>query len=196
MSRRHPKGNPMMRRSSSLLFLAWLMTSCNSGAARPAAAPQDTASYGRPTIVARGQGEQLMMRGSRPLFIVADSATVGSRTLVAGYEDVPPNDSVRVHMHLGEDEIIFLHRGEIDVLLGTSTHRASAGATIFIPRGTWIGFRTVGTDTAGFFFVFNAPAFEKCLRALSARPGERFVALGREALQHVGHECHWVPKAP
>ena len=186
----------MNRLLSGLPFLACLITSCNSGAAKTTANLQEAASYGRPTVFARGHGEELMMRGSRPLFIVADSATVGSRTLVAGYEDVPPGDSVRSHMHLGEDEIIFLHRGKVDLLLGDSSYRATAGATIFIPRRTWIGFRTVGPDTAGFFFVFNAPAFEKCLRALSARPGERFIPLGREALQRASQECHWVPKAP
>jgi hypothetical protein len=49
-------------------------------------------------VFARGEGERRLMRGSRPLFIVADSATVGSRTLMAGYEDVPPGDSGRTHM--------------------------------------------------------------------------------------------------
>ncbi len=113
-------------------------------------------------------------------------------------EDVPGalRERLQADRQLGEDEIIFLHRGAVRVLLGDSGYRATAGATIFIPRGTWIGFRAVGADTAGFFFVFNAPAFEKCLRALSARPGERFVPLGKQALQHAGHECHWVLKAP
>jgi FkbM family methyltransferase len=89
------------------------------------------------------------MRGTRPLFIVADSATVGSRTLVAGYEDVPSGDSGRAHMHLEEDEILFVHRGEMEILLGDSAYRAAAGA----------------------------PGFEKCLRALSAPPGEQYVPL-------------------
>jgi oxalate decarboxylase/phosphoglucose isomerase-like protein (cupin superfamily) len=136
-----------------------------------------------------------MMRGTRPLFIVADSVTVGSRTLVAGYEDVPPGDSGRAHMHLEEDEIIFVHRGTLDVLLGTSISRAATGATVFVPRRTWVSFRTVGPDTAGFFFVFNAPGFEKCLRALSAPPGERFVVPTKDAFERVSHECHWRLKA-
>ena len=133
-----------------------------------------------------------MMRGTRPLFIVVDSVTVGSRALVAGYEDVPPGDSGRTHMHLEEDEIIFVHRGELEILLGDSTYRAAAGATAFIPRRTWISFRSVGADTAGFLFVFNAPGFEKCLRALSSGPGETYVPLSSEAMAPVSRECHWV----
>lgn len=135
------------------------------------------------------------MRGTRPLFIVADSATVGSRTLVAGYEAVPPGDSGRAHMHLEEDELILVHRGTLDVSLGDVVHRAAAGATVFIPRRTWVTFRTVGADTAGFWFVFNAPGFEKCLRALSAPPGERFAPPSAEALERVSRECHWQLKA-
>jgi uncharacterized RmlC-like cupin family protein len=148
-------------------------------------------SYGRPTVFARGQGEQRMMRGSRPLFIVADSATVGSRTLVAGYEAVPPGDSGRTHRHLEEDELIFVHRGTLDVVLGDRTHPAGVGSTVFIPRHTWVTFRTVGVDTAGFWFVFNRPGFEKCLRALSASPGEHFVAPTKEEFERVSDDCHW-----
>jgi oxalate decarboxylase/phosphoglucose isomerase-like protein (cupin superfamily) len=131
------------------------------------------------------------MRGSRPLFIVADSATVGSRTLVAGSEDVPPGDSGRTHMHLEEEELIFVHRGILDVLLGDTTYRAGAGASVFIPRYTWVTFRTVGSDTAGFWFVFNRPGFEKCLRALSTAAGQEFLSLPREAFEQVSRECHW-----
>jgi quercetin dioxygenase-like cupin family protein len=184
----------MYRRSAHLLVLAGLLVSCSSSAARPDARLEDTAGYGRPTVFARGEGEHRMMGGTRPIYIVADPATVGSRTLVAGYEEVAPGDSGRTHMHLEEDEIIFVHRGELEVLLADSTHRAGAGATIFIPRRTWIKFQASGADTAGFFFVFNAPGFEKCLRALSVRPGELFVPLANEALGRVSHECHYVRK--
>jgi uncharacterized cupin superfamily protein len=178
------------------LFLASLTTRCNSVGARPSMGANDPpGDFGRPTLFVRGQGEQRLMRGSRPLFIVADSATVGSRSLVAGYEDVPPGDSGRIHMHLGEDEILFVHRGELEVRLADSTYRAGAGATVFVPRGNWIGFRAAGTDTAGFFFVFNTPGFEKCLRALSARPGERYVPPDAPAMERTSRECHWVQKA-
>lgn len=186
----------MRRLWSSLTFLAGLFNGCSSGPDRSVSAAQDTGNYGRPTVFAQGQGEHRMMRGTRPLFIVADSATVGSRTLVAGYENVPPGDSGRAHMHLHEDELLFVHRGELEVFLGDSTYRAAAGATIFVPRRTWVGFRTAGQDTAGFLFVFNAPAFEKCLRALSAPLGEPYVPPTAAAMQRVGKECHRVAKAP
>ena len=173
------------------VLLAALLASCGSVVPKERMGPDSPPSYGRPTVFARGEGEQRMMRGTRPLFIVADSATVGSRTLVAGYEDVPPGDSGRTHLHREEDELIFVHRGTLDVLLGSKTYRAGAGATVFIPRHTWVTFRAGGADTAGFLFVFNAPGFEKCLRALSAPPGEQFVAPTTAAFDRVSRECHW-----
>ena len=175
--------------------IASLIIGCSSPSSRSPSTAQDTGDYGRPTVFARGEGEQRMMRGTRPLFIVADSVTVGSRTLVAGYEEVPPGDSGRTHMHLEEDELLFVHRGELEVRLGDSTHRAASGASIFVPRRTWIHFRSLGRDTAGFLFVFNAPAFGKCLRALSVPPGERYVPLPAAEMERVRKECHRVSKA-
>ena len=158
-------------------------------------ASRQAPSHGRPTVFKRGEGEERWMRGTRPLFIVADPVSVGSQTLMAGYEEVPPGDSGRTHKHLMDDEILFVHRGLVDVLLGDSTHRVGSGATIFIPRGTWVSFRAVGADTAGFFFVFNAPGMEKCLRMLSARRGHTFVPPAPAVLQRVNRECHWVLKS-
>jgi hypothetical protein len=116
----------MSRRSARFLVLAGLVASCKSSGARTDASLERTADYGRPTIFARAEGEHRMMRGTRALFIVADSITVGSRTLLAGYG----------------------RRRDL----------------------------------------------ETCLRALSARPGERFVPLDNEALQRVSRECHYVGK--
>ncbi len=180
----------MCRAALDKALLAMLLAGCESDTSERADV-DGRPGYGRPNVFASCEGEQRLMRGTRQLFIVADSTTVGSQTLVAGYEDVPPGDSGRAHMHLEQDEIIFVHRGTLDVLLDTATYRAAAGSTVFIPRRTWVGFRTVGRDTAGFFFVFNAPGFEKCLRVLSARPGEQFVPPLKEAFEQVSRECHF-----
>jgi quercetin dioxygenase-like cupin family protein len=177
-----------------LVLLASLLLFPTAASCARDETPHEEGDPGRPTVFLHGQGEQRLMRGTRPLFIVADSATVGSRTLVAGYEDVPPGDSGLTHKHLHEDELLFVHRGQLEVRLGDSTYRVGAGATVFIPRGTWIGFRAVGADTAGFLFVFNQPAFEKCLRALSARPGEPYAAPPPPTRARIDQACDWVVK--
>jgi len=149
---------------------------------------------GRPVILAHGEGEHRLMQGRRSVYILVDSLTTGSPTLVAGLWDMLPGDSIPVHKHLGEEEILFVHRGTVEVTLAEQTRQVSSGATVFIPRGTWVGVRVVATDTAAVLFVFNAPGYEKCLRAQSSRPGERYIAPSAEVLQVVRRECHQVRK--
>lgn len=177
---------PTLRHSLRAVCCALL--GCSSG---------DSASgdWGRPAVLARDEGESRMLQGRRPLFIKVDPLTSGSKTLTAGLEDLPPGDSIGVHKHLGEDELVFVQRGELEVTLGDARHRAAAGATVFIPRGTWIGFRVLGPDTATVLFVFNTPGFEKCLRILSSPAGEPFVRPTDVAIAAARRECHQVRKS-
>jgi mannose-6-phosphate isomerase-like protein (cupin superfamily) len=68
------------------------------------------------------------------MWIKVDPQTLGSRTLTVGMEDMPPGDSIGVHKHMQEDEVVFVHRGQVDVTLGDTIVRAEAGGTVFIPR--------------------------------------------------------------
>lgn len=178
-----------------------MLTACLAACSRPPSSRvahgggADSIDGGRPAILARGEGEHRLLQGYRPLFITVDPLTVGSPTLMAGLSDIAPGDSIPVHKHLGEEEILFIHRGAVEVTLGDETRPAAAGATVFIPRGTWVGLRVVGTDTATTLSVFSTPAFEKCLRAQSVRPGESFVRPSAKALEAARHECHQVRKA-
>ncbi len=174
---------------SPLILLAWL-----AGCGSPKSPAQST-GFGRPAVLARNDGEARMLQGRKPIWIKVDPQTVGSRTLTVGTEDMPPGDSIGVHKHLQEDEVVFVHRGEVEVTLGDSIVRAVAGATVFIPRGTWIGFRVRGPDTATIVFAFNAPGFEKCLRFLSAPVGTAFVPPPARAVAAARRECHQVRRA-
>jgi quercetin dioxygenase-like cupin family protein len=136
-----------------------------------------------------------MLQGRKPIWIKVDPQTLGSRTLTVGMEDMPPGDSIGVHKHLQEDEVVFVHRDDVEVTLGDSTLRATAGGMVFIPRGTWIGFRVKGTDTATIVFAFNTPGFEKCLRLLSAPVGTAFLSPPAQVVAAARRECHQVRRA-
>jgi hypothetical protein len=81
---------------------------------------------------------------------------------------------------------------------GQPAHLAEAPATnarpAVIAGGTWVGLRSVGPDTATAVFVFNTPAFEKCLRARSVRPGERYTPPTGAAYEVVQRDCHEMRK--
>lgn len=155
----------------------------------------DNTGFGQPAVLARHEGEARMLQGRKPIWIKVDPQTLGSRSLTVGMEDMPPGDSIGVHKHLQEDEVVFVHRGEVEVTLGDSTARAEAGSTIFIPRGTWIGFRVRGTDTATIVFAFNSPGFEKCLRLLSSPAGVAFVPPAAQVVAAARRDCHQVRQA-
>src|SRR5215210_1768692 len=131
-------------RAPALIFLC-LLAGCGG--------PRPSARFGRPAVLARADGEARMLQGRKPIWIKVDPQTLGSRTLTVGMEDMPPGDSIGVHKHLEEDEVVFVHRGEVEVTLGDSTMWAKTGGTVFIPRRTWIGFRVKGADTATIVFV-------------------------------------------
>jgi quercetin dioxygenase-like cupin family protein len=185
-----------MRRPPHLgiLFLLTLLPSCSSASHPPAQGHGDgaTADFGRPAVVARTEGEARMLQGRKPIWIKVDPQTLGSRSFTVGMEDIPPGDSIGVHKHMTEDEIVFIYRGAVQVTLGDSSHRALAGGLVFIPRGTWIGFHTTGADTATIVFMFNTPGFEKCLRFLSSPVGRPFVPAPPAEVAAARKECHQV----
>lgn len=170
---------------------------------RPARSPSDTqepaevsnASFGRPVVLARNEGEARTFQGRRPLWLKVDPQTTGSRSFSVGMEDLPPGDSIGVHKHLLEDEVVFVYRGQLRVTLGDSVHPAEAGGLVSIPRGTWIGFHVVGPDTATIVFMFNTPGFEKCLRFLSAPAGTPFTPRSPAEVAAARKECHQVRRA-
>jgi quercetin dioxygenase-like cupin family protein len=184
-------------RVPALVLLAWL---AGCGSPRNDARSQEgadgvNAGFGRPAVLARNEGEARMLQGRKPIWIKVDPQTLGSRTLTVGMEEMPPGDSIGVHKHLQEDEVVFVHRGEVEVTLGDSTLQATAGGMVFIPRGTWIGFRVTGTDTATIVFAFNVPGFEKCLRVLSAPVGTAFVPPSAQVVAGARRECHHVRRS-
>lgn len=151
-------------------------------------------TFGRPAVLAREQGEARMLQGRKPIWIKVDPQTLGSRAFTVGMEDIPPHDSIGAHKHLQEDEVVFIHRGQVQVTLGDSNYHAQAGGLVFIPRGTWIGFHTLGVDTATIVFLFNTPGFEKCLRFLSSPVGTVFIPRPSAQVAAARKDCHQVPR--
>jgi quercetin dioxygenase-like cupin family protein len=119
-----------------------------------------------------------------------DPVTTGSRRMVLTTSDLPPGDSIAVHRHLGEDEIVLVTRGTARVQLGSDRHTARAGTTVFIPQGTCIALANAGEDTLTAVFVFSSPGFERVLREVSSPAGaapKRISPADREAAFRRGH---------
>jgi quercetin dioxygenase-like cupin family protein len=180
----------MLRRSRSWpLVLAVGVAGCSRTAEhQPAKA--------RPSVLSATDGELRILRGRKPILLKIDPTTVGSHHLFLGTELMPPGDSIPLHRHLHEEEAVFLQRGALDVQLAAQHAEAVAGATIFIPESTWISLRNPGPDTAEIVYVFNEPAFAKCLRAFSTVPGRTYREPSGDSVRAIRRECHQDVPAP
>ena len=155
---------------------------CNAGVARDYARAQSAKAT--PLILEKDQGERRVWRpvegleGTPSLFLLkVDQQNGGSSHLVFGTEDLQPGGKIEAHRHPGADEVIFLQNGSAQVTLGNMTKEAHAGATVFIPSGTWISAVNTGKEPIHMVYVFSAPGFDDFMRAESVREGEKAVPL-------------------
>ena len=65
------------------------------------------------------------------------------------------------HIHKAEDEAFYVLEGEVAVLLGERTIRATAGSFVLIPRGTVHAFSRIGQEPAKLLAIFSPPGFER-----------------------------------
>ena len=147
-----------------------------------------------PTVFQADEGDHWMLLGDKPLIFKVDPLSTGSDALIVGTEEMPPGNKIPTHKHLHEDEVIFVHKGTVRVTLAGREYDAGTGATVFIPHGNWIGVANVSSEPAMILFFFDKPAFEKCLRSMSSRPGETFTMPTPEKMAAVRTECHEVMK--
>jgi len=145
-----------------------------------------------PTVFQADEGDRWMLLGDKPLIFKVDPVSTGSDALVVGTEEMPPGNRIPAHKHLYEDEVIFVHEGTVRVTLAGRQYDAGTGAAVFIPHGNWIGVENNSSEAAMILFFFNKPAFEQCLRAMSSRPGEKFVMPPADKMKAVREECHEV----
>src|ERR1700722_18556520 len=94
-----------------------------------------------------------------------DPKNGGSSHLVFMTASIPIGERIEIHRHPQADEILFLQTGTARVHVGDSVRVVHAGATGFIPAGTWISADNAGNDAVNLLAIFFAPG----LRGLHAR---------------------------
>jgi quercetin dioxygenase-like cupin family protein len=149
--------------------------------------PQTTDVKPTPLILEKNEGEKRIVRGwpghpdpGEGFFLKVDPKNGGSSHLVFMTADLAPGGEISAHKHPDSDEILFLQTGTARVHLGDSVRDVHAGATVFIPAGTWIAVSNIGKDSIGFAAIFSAPGFEEFMRATSVREGEKNVPLSKD----------------
>jgi quercetin dioxygenase-like cupin family protein len=105
-------------------------------------------------VVGSSEGSVWDMLPGRPVaFKLLCDQTGGS---IAVFEEVvPPGIGTSLHIHHTSDEVIYILAGEFTVRLDEESKPASAGAWIFIPRGSVHGWRNRGRENGRAFFIFT-----------------------------------------
>jgi quercetin dioxygenase-like cupin family protein len=154
-----------------------------------AAPPQPQAANATkttPLILEQNEGERRVVRGwpghpdpGETFILKVDPKNGGSSHLVLFTASIPVGKKIDTHRHPEADEILFLQTGTVRVHLGDSVRVAHAGATVFIPAGTWISADNIGSDVVNAVAIFSAPGFDDFMRETSARVGEKNVPLSQ-----------------
>jgi quercetin dioxygenase-like cupin family protein len=97
----------------------------------------------------------------------------GSKHLVLFTEDLSQGDFVPRHKHLGQDEIVLIRAGTVQVRMGDQERDLHAGGMVFIPAYTWVNMKVVGSEPVSLVGIFSAPGFENHLRCASVPAGKK-----------------------
>lgn len=185
-------------RLAAVIFGMWavLMCGCSSRpcptvsqtsiapAEKTANATAATPFAATPLILEKDEGERRAVRGwpghpdpGETFILKVDPKNGGSQHLVFISADIRPGGGIDAHRHPHADEILYFTSGTARVHVGDLVSDVHAGATVFIPAGTWISVSNIGSDPISAAAIFSAPGFEQFMRASSAREGEKNVPL-------------------
>jgi len=121
-----------------------------------------SSSYnGKGIIVREDEGEHILTRRKVPITVKISKAKHGVDNISFCMEDMTPGRKMRVHKHLNNDELIFIHKGEGTLTLDEETIEVKTGTVIFVPRGTWHGLDNTGKENLLMAFQYSPAGFEE-----------------------------------
>jgi len=104
------------------------------------------------------EGKKILVPGHTVTIKASGADTNGKYSLleVDLFGDGPP-----LHTHRNEDEIYYILEGEMKFLLGDKTFTATAGSTVFLPKGITHGFSRVGEESSKALVIISPAGFEQ-----------------------------------
>ena len=111
------------------------------------------------THTAPGEGKSVWLVGDLIKLKLTSEDTGGAYSMIE--ETSPPGGGPPPHVHLDEDEALYVVEGEVEFLVGEGTIPASAGSCVHVPSGTLHTFKNVGTSPSRVLAAFTPGGFEK-----------------------------------
>src|SRR5215218_3527144 len=91
-------------------------------------------------VVRRTEGTHILTgRRKVPITIKISRAKQGVDNISFCVEEMSPGRKMRIHKHLNNDELIFIHQGEGTLTLGEEVVEVKTGDVVFVPGDTWHG---------------------------------------------------------
>ena len=113
-----------------------------------------------PGITGPGAGETIRNPvGGVVTFKVRGSESDGSVTVFESV--IAPGDGPPLHVHAGEEEVLYVLDGDFRFQLGDDVVAAPRGATMFVPRGTPHCFQNVGETDGRLLITFTPSGMER-----------------------------------
>ena len=125
-------------------------------------------SFGKPysgtdkgIVVREDEGIHLLTRRKVPITIKISKTKHGVDGISFCVEDQAPGRKMRIHKHLNNDELIFIHKGEGTLTLDEESINIKTGDVVFVPRNTWHGLDNTGKENLLMVFQYSPAGFEE-----------------------------------
>jgi mannose-6-phosphate isomerase-like protein (cupin superfamily) len=113
-------------------------------------------------IVRKDEGIHILTgRRKVPINIKISKVKDGINEVSFCVEDMGSGRKMRVHKHLHNDELIFIHQGEGSLTLDETVYEVSTGDVVFVPRGVWHGLYNTGKEDLKMVFQYTPAGFEQ-----------------------------------
>jgi quercetin dioxygenase-like cupin family protein len=97
-------------------------------------------------VVNEDKGKALQMRDGSAIVKIKIAKIQGAKSISFLSESFKLGDSLPIHKHLNEDELIFLHKGSGLFTLGDKQYQIKEGAVALVPKGVWHGLQNTGSE--------------------------------------------------
>jgi oxalate decarboxylase/phosphoglucose isomerase-like protein (cupin superfamily) len=112
-------------------------------------------------IVREAEGTHILTRRKVPITVKISKTKHGIDGISFCTEDMTPGRKMRVHKHLNNDELIFIHKGEGTLTLDEQLVEVKTGDVIFVPRDRWHGLDNTGNENLLMVFQYSPAGFEE-----------------------------------
>jgi oxalate decarboxylase/phosphoglucose isomerase-like protein (cupin superfamily) len=113
-------------------------------------------------IVRKDEGIHILTgRRKVPISIKISKKKDGINDISFCVEDMTPGRKMRVHKHLNNDELIFIHQGQGSLTLDEIVYQVGTGDVVFVPRGVWHGLDNNSKEDLKMVFQYTPAGFEQ-----------------------------------